>query len=149
MIISRPFEPSSDLDLIDLAGRVYYPWNGGISEDNVYRSLDILIEKKERIEMDIFNALKHDEFVVHYDLTSSYFERREDNDLVLFGYSRDKKRGKEQIVIGLVMADGIPIYYEVWAGNTIDPKIVESTISVLKERFHIGKMILIADRAFG
>ncbi|MFG1519805.1 MAG: hypothetical protein AAE977_04960 [Thermoplasmataceae archaeon] len=149
MIISRPFEPSSDLDLIDLAGRVYHTWNGGISEDNVYRSLDILIEKKERIEMDIFNALKPEKFVIHYDLTSLYFERRENNDLVLFGHSRDKKRGKEQIVIGLVMADGIPIYYEVWPGNTIDPKIVESTISMLKERFHIGKMILIADRAFG
>ncbi|MFG1518991.1 MAG: hypothetical protein AAE977_00745 [Thermoplasmataceae archaeon] len=66
MIISRPFEPSSDLDLIDLAGRVYYPWNGGISEDNVYRSLDILIEKKERIEMDIFNALKPDTAIIHY-----------------------------------------------------------------------------------
>ncbi len=68
---------------------------------------------------------------------------------MLFGYSRDKKRGKEQIVIGLVMADGIPIYHEVWPGNTVDPKTLESTISVLKERFHIKNVIMIADRAFG
>lgn len=149
MIISRLFEPSSDIDLVDLEKRVYYPWELQISEDNVYRSLDSLLAGKDDIEIEIFNALKPDTSTVHYDLTSSYFEGREDNDLVLFGYSRDKKRGKEQIVIGLVMADGIPIHHEVWPGNTIDPKTLESTISVLKERFHIKNVIIIADRAFG
>ena len=94
-------------------------------------------------------ALKPDMSMVHHDMTSSYFEGREDNDLVLFGYSRDKKRGKEQIVIGIVMADGIPIHHEVWPGNPVDPKTLEATISVLKERFHIKNVILIADRAFG
>ena len=67
----------------------------------------------------------------------------------MFRYSRDKKRGKEQIVIGLVMADGIPVHHEVWPGNKIDPKPLESTISTLKERFHIKNVTLIADRAFG
>jgi transposase len=149
MIISRLFEPSSDIDLMDLAGKVYYPWELHISEDNVYRSLDRLLTKKDEIEIDLFNALKPDTSVIHYDLTSSYFEGKEENDLVLFGYSRDKKRGKEQIVIGIVMADGIPIHHEVWPGNTVDPKTLESTISILKERFHIRSMVFIADRAFG
>ena len=99
--------------------------------------------------MRLFMALKPDTSVIHYDLTSSYFEGRENNDLVLFGYSRDKKRGKEQIVIGLVMADGIPIHHEVWPGNTIDPKTLESTVSVLEDRFRIKNVIFIADRAFG
>ena len=148
MIISRLFEPSSDINLIDMKDRVYYPWEMHISEDSVYRSLDSLLEKKDEIEMDLFHALKPDTSIVHYDLTSSYFEGREDNDLVLFGYSRDKKRGKEQIVIGLVMADGIPIHHEVWKGNTIDPETLEATISVLKDRFRIKNVILIADRAF-
>ena len=148
MIISRLFDPSSDINFIDIDKRVYYPWETHISEDSVYRSLDSLLEKKDSIELEIFQALKPDTSVVHYDLTSSYFEGREDNDLVLFGYSRDKKRGKEQIVIGLVMADGIPIYHEVWKGNTVDPKTLESTISALKEKFQIKNMILIADRAF-
>ena len=149
MIISRLFEPSSDIDLIDLEKRVYYPWEMHISEDSVYRSLDSLLKRKDDIEIDIFHALKPDTSIVHYDLTSSYFEGREDNDLVLFGYSRDKKRGKEQIVIGIVMADGIPIHHEVWPGNTVDPKTLEATISVLKERFHIKNVIFVGDRAFG
>ena len=89
-------------------------------------------------------ALKPDMSMVHYDLTSSYFEGSKDNDLVLFGYSRDRKRGKEQIAIGLVMADGIPIHHEVWKGNTIDPETLEATIAVLKDRFRIKNVILIA-----
>ena len=149
MIISRLFDPSSDLELTDLAGRVFYPWQLNLSEDNVYRSLDSIIEEKDQIEVEIFKALKPDTSTIHYDLTSSYFEGKENNDLVLFGYSRDKKRGKEQIVIGLVMADGIPIHHEVWPGNTIDPKTLESTISTLKDRFGIRNVTFIGDRAFG
>ncbi|MHB8360377.1 MAG: IS1634 family transposase [Thermoplasmataceae archaeon] len=150
MIIARLLEPSSDLSLINLSEMVYYPWSRlDLNDDNIYRTLDKLISAKDVIEIEIFHALKPDTSIVHYDLTSSYFEGREDNDLVLFGYSRDKKRGKEQIVIGLVMADGIPIHHEVWKGNTVDPKTLETTISALKERFQIKNMILIADRAFG
>ena len=47
------------------------------------------------------------------------------------------------------MADGIPIYHEVFPGNTVDPKTLEPTISALKDRFHIGNFIFIVDRAFG
>ena len=65
------------------------------------------------MEIGLFNVLNPSTSIVHYDLTSTYFEGRENNDLVLFGYSRDRKRGKEQIVIGMVMADGIPIYHQV------------------------------------
>ena len=149
MIISRLFRPSSDMDLLDLRGRVYCPWEMHLSEDNVYRALDRLMSEKDDTEIDLFNALNPDTSMVHYDLTSSYFEGRENNDLVLFGYSRDRKRGKEQIVIGMVMADGIPIYHQVWPGNTVDPKTLESTITVLKERFHVKNVIFVGDRAFG
>ena len=47
------------------------------------------------------------------------------------------------------MADGIPIYHEVWPGNTVDPKTLESTLAILKERFSISNVIFIGDRAFG
>lgn len=150
MIAARITHPGSDISIRRFFQTVYYPWDSPrIGKDELYRALDALIGFKDRIEMRLFTALKPDTSVIHYDLTSSYFEGGENNDLVLFGYSRDKKRGKEQIVIGLVMADGIPIHHEVWPGNTIDPKTLESTISVLKDRFRIKNMIFIADRAFG
>ena len=150
MIAARITHPGSDISIRRFFRTVYYPWDSPrIGKDDLYRSLDALIGFKDRIEMHLFMALKPDTSLIHYDLTSSYFEGEENNDLVLFGYSRDKKRGKEQIVIGLVMADGIPIHHEVWPGNTIDPKTLESTISVLKDHFRIKNMIFIADRAFG
>lgn len=150
MIAGRIMEPGSDISLTRLYSRTYYPWAPPrIGKDDLYRCLDMIHGLKERIELSIFKALNPDISTVHYDLTSSYFEGREDNDLVMFGYSRDKKRGKEQIVIGLVMADGIPIYHEVWPGNTVDPKTLENTLSILKERFNIANVIFIADRAFG
>ena len=150
MIAARITHPGSDISIRRFFQTVYYPWDSPrIGKDELYRALDALIGFKDRIEMRLFTALKPDTSVIHYDLTSSYFEGEENNDLVLFGYSRDKKRGKEQIVIGLVMADGIPIHHEVWPGNTIDPKTLESTISVLKDRFRIKNMMFIADRAFG
>ena len=150
MIIARLQEPSSDLSLINMSEKIYYPWSEiNLNDDNIYRTLDKVISAKDQIEVEIFKALKPDTSTIHYDLTSSYFEGKEDNDLVLFGYSRDKKRGKEQIVIGLVMADGIPIHHEVWPGNTIDPKTLESTISTLKDRFGIRNVTFIGDRAFG
>ena len=150
MIAARITHPGSDISIRRFFQTVYYPWDSPrIGKDDLYRSLDALIGFKDRIEMRLFTALKPDTSLVHYDLTSSYFEGEENNDLVLFGYSRDKKRGKEQIVIGLVMADGIPIHHEVWPGNTVDPKTLESTISVLKDHFRIKNMIFIADRAFG
>ena len=102
MIIARLQEPSSDLSLISMSEKIYYPWSEiNLNDDNIYRTLDKLITAKDKIEMEIFKALKPDISKIHYDVTSTYFEGREDNDLVLFGYSRDKKRGKEQIVIGL------------------------------------------------
>jgi len=148
MIAARIIHPGSDISLRRFFKNVYYSWDSPrIGKDELYRSLDALIAFKDRIEIGIFNDLKPDTSVIHYDLTSSCFEGREDNDLVLFDYLCDKKRGKEQIVI--VMADGILIHHEVWPGNTIDPKTLESTVSVLKDRFRIKNMIFIADRALG
>ena len=57
-------------------------------------------------------------------------------------------RDKNQIVIGMVMADGVPIYHHVFTRDTVDPKTFESAVTMLKERFHVGKVILIGDLGF-
>lgn len=102
MIAARITHPGSDISLARFFRTVYYPWDSPrIGKDELYRALDALIGFKDRIEMSLFMALKPDTSVIHYDLTSSYFEGKENNDLVLFGYSRDKKSGKEQIVSAL------------------------------------------------
>jgi transposase len=84
--------------------------------------------------------------LVLYDVTSSYFEG-ECNELGQYGYNRDGKRGKRQIVIGLLTAaDGEPLAVRVFEGNTADPATVASQITILKEQFGMAEVVLVGDR---
>jgi len=70
-----------------------------------------------------------------YDVTSSYLEGTQ-NELAAFGYNRDGKKGKRQIVIGLLCnEDGKPLSIEVFTGNTQDPKTLASRIDKVAKRF--------------
>ena len=89
-------------------------------EDELYNALDWLLEKQEKIEKHL--AIKHLESgtLVLYDVTSTYLEGN-GCELGKYGYNRDKKKGKTQIVFGLLCsAKGCPIAVEVFAGNTSD-----------------------------
>ena len=81
-----------------------------------------------------------------YDITSSYLEGQK-NELGRYGYNRDGKRGKKQIVIGL-MADkeGIPVSVEVFKGNTSDSTTVSSQIEKMANRFGVDKLVFVGDR---
>jgi transposase len=84
--------------------------------------------------------------LVLYDVTSSYFEG-ECNELGAYGYNRDGKRGKLQIVIGLLTAaDGDPLAVRVFEGNTADPSTVAEQIRLLKEQFGITEVVMVGDR---
>jgi len=67
--------------------------------------------------------------------------------LAQFGYSRDRKRGKLQIVYGLLCApDGCPVAIEVFEGNTADPMTLTSQVRKLRERFGLDHVVLVGDR---
>jgi hypothetical protein len=79
-------------------------------------------------------------------VTSSYLEGTR-NELAAFGYNRDKKRGKRQIVIGLLTdAAGMPLSVEVFPGNTADPATFGSQVRKVAERFGGGKVTFVGDR---
>ncbi len=81
-----------------------------------------------------------------YDVTSSYFEG-EHNELADYGYNRDGKKGKKQIVIGLLTgADGEPLAVRVFEGNTADPSTVGEQIELLKQQFGVSEVIFVGDR---
>jgi transposase len=81
-----------------------------------------------------------------YDVTSSYFEGT-DNEYAEYGYNRDKKKGKKQIVIGLLTDDqGWPVSIEIFDGNTQDLKTFENQIRKLKSRFGCTRVTLVGDR---
>jgi hypothetical protein len=113
----------------------------GFSEDELYSAMDWLEKNQANIETRLFKyryRKKAPSFYL-YDVTSSYFEGQQ-NELANFGYNRDKKSGKKQIVIGLMTDDeGKPITIEVFEGNTQDPKTVSNQIKKIAERLGLKK----------
>ncbi|MEK7083056.1 MAG: IS1634 family transposase [Patescibacteria group bacterium] len=121
---------------------------GTFDEADLYKNLDWLCEKQEGIEDRLYRKLHKNGSpgLFLYDVTSSYLEG-EQNELAAFGYNRDGKRGKRQIVIGLLCnAAGAPLSIEVFTGNTSDPKTVASQIRKVADRFGGGDVTFVGDR---
>ncbi len=125
------------------------------SPHHYYRALDVVAEAKEATEAHLYGALTDltnlDLRLVCYDLTSTYFEgatkpsaRFESR---AFGYSRDHRGDRPQVVIGLlVTGDGIPIAHHVFAGNTADVSTLPGVLDDLQVRFGVGAITMVADR---
>ncbi len=119
-------------------------------EDDLYSALDWMEENQESIEKKLYKRYVKDNgappVLVLYDVTSSYLEG-EMNELAEYGYNRDKKKGKKQIVIGLLTGpDGEPLSIEVFRGNTSDPTTVNHQIEKLIYRFAIDEVVFVGDR---
>jgi hypothetical protein len=118
------------------------------NEDHLYENLDWLCENQRRIEDRLFKKLHGDKppGLYLYDVTSSYLEGT-CNELSAFGYNRDKKKGKRQIVVGLLCdGRGRPLSIEVFAGNTQDPATVAAQIRKISKRFGGGQVSFVGDR---
>ena len=149
-VIARVIDQGSRLSAVRLAG--YHAACDIIgldqfNEDHLYANLDWLSEQQASIEDRLFKRMSPRGGGLYlYDVTSSYFEGTE-NELAAFGYNRDKKRGKRQIVIGLLCNElGQPVSIEVFTGDTNDTKTVLPQIEKVKNRFGGGAVTLVGDR---
>jgi transposase len=151
-VIARVIDQGSRLSAVRLAG--YHAACDIIgldkfNEDHLYANLDWLSDHQSLIEDRLFRKLegyRSGSGLYLYDVTSSYFEGTE-NELAAFGYNRDKKKGKLQIVIGLLCNEiGVPLSIEVFTGNTTDLKTVGAQIEKVKERFGGGEVTMVGDR---
>ena len=117
-------------------------------EEHLYDNLDWLAENQQHIEKKLY-AKRHGSHQVElflYDVTSSYLEG-EQNELAAFGYNRDGKRGKKQIVIGLLCdPSGTPLSIEVFAGNTQDTQTFGQQVVKVATRFGGGAVTFVGDR---
>jgi len=118
--------------------------------DAWYRTLDQLIQAKDRIEVALYHRLR-DLFslkpdLVLYDITSTYFEGAGPADFARHGYSRDGRPQDVQVIVGVVMVAGWPIAHHVWAGNRVDHSTVQEVIKDLRQRFAFGRLVFVGDR---
>ncbi|MGC8894611.1 MAG: IS1634 family transposase, partial [candidate division WOR-3 bacterium] len=155
MVYDRLVNPGSKLSLSEkLSEKYFIGGSEGLELQHLYRSLDILYENKEMIEenlfsrhRDIFNFQFQPE-LVFFDTTSSYFEGSgKGSDLKEYGYSRDKRPDRKQIVVGiLITREGVPIACRVFPGNTADPKTIKPVLDDLRNRFRVRRVMFICDK---
>jgi transposase len=125
------------------------------SLDQCYRALDAVCAAKEDIEAHCYRTVcdltNLDLRLCCYDLTSTYLEGDPRPSARFcskaFGYSRDHRPDRPQVVIGLlVTGDGVPISHYVFAGNTTDISTLPEVLNDLQHRFGVAKIALVADR---
>jgi transposase len=118
------------------------PPNAALSQ--WYEALDHIYEHQDRMQKSLFQSGDGRMFL--YDITSTYFEGVH-CPLAAFGYNRDGKKGKLQIVVGLMCdAQGRPVAVEVFKGNTSDQTTVVAQIHNLREKFGVKNLVFIGDR---
>ena len=158
LVIARLLEPSSELYVAEQ----WYPKTAlpdllGVPVDRVddnrlYRALDELLPHKEALEIHLKNrlgelfSLEYD--LLLYDVTSTFFEGQcMSNPLAKRGYSRDQRGDCKQVCIALVVSRcGMPVGYEVFAGNTADVTTVKGIVELMESRYGKSDRIWVMDR---
>ena len=122
-----------------------------INEDRLYRGLDELAEKKDQLTAHLLKRYESlfgvgFEFLV-YDVTSTFFEGQGGGLKAARGHSRDKRPDCKQVCIGLVVSsEGLPLAYEVFAGNRSDVTTVQEIVTMMESKYGKAKRIWVMDR---
>jgi transposase len=111
-----------------------------------YGALAALEGKREEILKALYSRNHTPGKLYLYDITSSYFEGTT-CPLAEYGYNRDGKKGKLQVVIGIICDErGCPIWIDVFKGNTADQTTVKTQLTNLKEKLGLEEFIFVGDR---
>jgi transposase len=163
MVVNRLCDPQSKLGLVDWTdergnlhrgwqGQVHWPGGNTELDYNQYlRTMDRLHPHRQELEDRLFTRLTDllslPLQLVFYDLTSTYFEGDGASELAEYGYSRDHRSDRAQVVIGLaVTQEGLPITHRVFPGSTVDVTTLGPMAEELKRRFGLKEAVLVADR---
>ena len=151
-IIARILEQGSRLSAVRLAENNAICEVLGIkekfTEDELYKNLAWLSDRQKRIENNLFKIRYKDKSpeLFLYDVTSSYMEG-EHNALARYGYNRDKKKGKLQVVAGLLCdEEGYPISIKIFEGNTLDYNTLSEEIKQTALEFGCKRVTFVGDR---
>jgi transposase len=158
LVLSRLCDPSSELHIAEhsyeqsaLSDVLGVPADK-VNEDRLYRALDQLLPHKQALESHLKERLGSlfglDYDLLLYDVTSTYFEgEAHANPLAQRGYSRDGRPDCKQVCIGLVVSRcGMPLGYEVFAGNRHDSTTLEEVVETMEIRYGRAQRIWVMDR---
>jgi transposase len=124
-----------------------------IDLDSVYRMMDFLdgpavVRLKKITYENTLNLLGAKINVIFYDATTIYFESFTEDCLKRNGFSKDHKHNQPQVLLALmVTTDGLPVDYEVFAGNTYEGSTLITALKSVRQKYDIEKIVLVADSA--
>jgi hypothetical protein len=114
--------------------------------DQVYAAMDWLLERQDAIESGLARRHLRSGGIAMFDLSSSWVEGTH-CELAARGYSRDGKKGREQIEYGLLTdPEGRPVAIRVFAGNTADPSAFTQAAGVVRTKFGLDDLVMVGDR---
>jgi len=147
LIVSRILSPGSKKKAYEEKGRYFERFDFALHD--VYRALShfatISTDTQRHINERIAAHYGRDTSVVYYDVTNFYFEVDKEDDLRKRGVSKEK-RHDPIVQMGLAMdADGIPLHYELFSGNTADKSTFRSVIGEVRRNYDTGRIIVVAD----
>ena len=151
-VIARVLDQGSRLSAVRLAQThaacELLGFTRGFDENDLYDNLAWLAAHQATIERRVFTARRghHKPGLFLYDVTSSYLEGH-CNALAAFGYNRDGKAGKPQVVVGLLCdEEGVPVSTKVFTGNTPDLATLAPQIRKVAQRFGGERVTFVGDR---
>ena len=158
LVLSRLCDPSSELHIAEhayeqsaMSDLLGVPASA-VNEARLYRALDQLLPHKDELQKHLKRRLgelfqlTYD--LLLYDVTSTYFEGEASaNPLAQRGYSRDNRPDCKQVCIALVVSRcGMPIGYELFAGNKADVTSVQEIVTTMEERYGRADRVWVMDR---
>lgn len=147
LVVSRLLSPGSKKKAFGEKGRYFERFKFSLAD--VYRSLSyfskVATEFQRYLNAQISAQYGRNTKTIYYDVTNFYFEIDEADEFRKFGFSKEKRR--DPIVqMGLAMdADGIPLHYELFPGNTVDKETFRPVIGEVRRNYDTGRVIVVAD----
>ncbi len=151
MVLQRLCSPGSDLQGSGWVETVEAPGFEQIALQYLYRTTGFLAEVREDLECELF-ARDRDLFtqeldLVFLDTTSVFVYRKDETEWRRRGYSRDNRPDLPQLVLAVAVdQQGWPVSWEVFPGHTADKIAFEAMVAKMRERFHIRRVVVVADR---
>lgn len=147
LVVARLLSPGSKKKAFEEKNRYFERFN--FSLPDVYRSLthfsQLATEFQKYLNSQISAKYGRNTKTIYYDVTNFYFEIDEADEFRKFGLCKEK-RHNPIVQMGLAMdADGIPLHYELFPGNTVDKETFRPTIGEIRRNYDTGRVVVVAD----
>jgi len=152
LALQRLCEPGSDLQGSQWLKTIECKGFESLELQHLYRSVGFLYDVRSNLEKELFlkdrDIFSQKLDLLFLDTTSTYVYGQQETDFRKRGYSRDHRGDLLQYVLCVAVdAKGWPVTWEIFPGNTADIDAFKQIVMRMKERFPIGKIIVVADRA--